>query len=1015
MAKVFISYSTTDSPIVDELRADLQQAGIEVWIDKVGLHPGTPDWDQALRDAIRKSDAILLAASPNSRRSPFVGDELALAEATKKPIFPVWIDGDLWIDSVPLGLGRRQHVDLRNDDSYAANLKRLVDTLLGVAQTIEPIVKEPLPEVSNPRNPYKGLRSFRASDSGDFFGRSTLVEELVAELTDIDRAARLLAVLGASGSGKSSVMMAGVLPQLQKQYPDWIYLDPIVPGDNPLDILSVALANQFTHLTEATIAESLTDRSTRGLTRLLGVLTGQPVVLYIDQFEELFTLVEKETDRRHFIDLITTAITDPNGNLTVLLSMRADFYDRPAAYRDFGNLIEKHHTLITPMTLANLYDVVQKPAQLPDVSVQFEDELVNEIVFAVREEVAALPLLQFTLEQLFEKRVGNLLTLDAYEAIGGIQGALARHAESTYAGLSSKKHQDMARSLFLRLIEPGQTEQDTTRRRASYSELTLSDADQTQLMEETARYFVDARLLVSDQSHEGRTLEVSHEALIREWARLGEWLHDAREDLRIQKNISTDAREWFERRKPQDMLYRGTVLDRAIKWSEANQASNTETLFIKSAIELTEELKAKDAARQEREDELATRAERQERAARNFRRASVILLFIFVLAVGAGIFAAISALDAQNEGNIASTQISEAEAQILELENIAPGATQGAQWFNASSNVGDQYRVDFARQGAPVPILTNNEWGSPIVREFNDIQMVLVPAGCFMMGSEDGSSDETPVHEQCFDKPFWIDRYEVTNENYGSVGCEAESSEPNQPRNCVNWFDARDYCEARGARLPTEPEWEYAARGPDNLVYTWGNIYNSAFVVNSAFLDDGISQVGSRPEGASWVGALDMIGNVSEWTSSLYGDYEYSNAYEDSDNTEDVRVWRGGLGSENFLRVAKRFSSSPLNVNLLIGFRCASDFILVPVEGLDGENLPNRFSANNPTAIVNSGGAELYTSSSTSSVRIMAVLDGEYEVIAITDEWVQVLAEDTSGAEVQAWIQISQVTIVTVE
>ncbi|MEL7434312.1 MAG: hypothetical protein AAFN11_10240, partial [Chloroflexota bacterium] len=479
------------------------------------------------------------------------------------------------------------------------------------------------------RNPYKGLRAFREADTADFFGRSILIDELLSAIDKTANKARLLAVLGASGSGKSSVMMAGVLPQLRQAHPDWLFLDPIVPSANPIEKLTIALARQLPQKSHSGIREDLLDRSTRGLHRLASELSDKPVGLYIDQFEEVFTLVEKESERRQFIDLIITAVTESDGVLTVLLSMRADFYDRPAQYREFGELIEKQHKLITPMTLADLYDVIQQPAQLPDVSLTFGDNLVTEMVFAVREEVAALPLLQFTLDQLFQRREGNTLTKSAYDDMGGIQGALAQHAEATYNNLPSDQHRSLARALFLRLIEAGQTEQDTTRRRATYNELTLPDVEQTRILQEVADTFVNARLLVTDTvsaprpEGEGlgvrvtneRTIEVSHEALIREWERLGTWLHDAREDLRLQKSLSADVAEWQRRGKSDDMLYRGTVLTEAQVWADRNTASRDETMFINESQRLEQERKAQ-----------------EKRAVRNLRYAFIGLGIVVILA-----------------------------------------------------------------------------------------------------------------------------------------------------------------------------------------------------------------------------------------------------------------------------------------------------------------------------------------------------------------------------------------------
>jgi formylglycine-generating enzyme required for sulfatase activity len=230
---------------------------------------------------------------------------------------------------------------------------------------------------------------------------------------------------------------------------------------------------------------------------------------------------------------------------------------------------------------------------------------------------------------------------------------------------------------------------------------------------------------------------------------------------------------------------------------------------------------------------------------------------------------------------------------------------------------------------------TNIDWKTlypnGFSQTFNGVEMVLVPKGCFMMGSNDGDSDEQPMHEQCFHAPFWIDKYEVTNVQFGSVGCEDWSSEPNQPRNCVTWFEARDYCAGRDARLPTEREWEYAARGVSNWVYPWGN----NFATKNAVFDDNSggkpAVVGSRPGGVAWIGAQDLSGNIWEWTSSWYGDYPYAvndgrEGIEDSNNNYIYRVLRGGsfVGSTDLLQTANRFRNNPDVANYYRGFRCSS-------------------------------------------------------------------------------------------
>jgi formylglycine-generating enzyme required for sulfatase activity len=243
-------------------------------------------------------------------------------------------------------------------------------------------------------------------------------------------------------------------------------------------------------------------------------------------------------------------------------------------------------------------------------------------------------------------------------------------------------------------------------------------------------------------------------------------------------------------------------------------------------------------------------------------------------------------------------------------------------------------------------VTSNDEW-TPYIQEFDGVEMALVPAGCFMMGSEGGDSSERPVHEVCFEEPFWIDVYEVTNAQYGSLGCEESSSDDDQPRNCVSWADAAAHCESRGARLPTEAEWEYAARGPDGLTYLWGDEFNcrlgnfddetryDLYTIEGGKGCDGFvvtAPVGSFPDGASWVGALDMSGNVWEWVADWYDDDYYDCSPRDNpggpDNGE-YRVLRGGSwghDGSNLLRAANRDWDNPSNEDIFNGFRCARSY-----------------------------------------------------------------------------------------
>lgn len=234
----------------------------------------------------------------------------------------------------------------------------------------------------------------------------------------------------------------------------------------------------------------------------------------------------------------------------------------------------------------------------------------------------------------------------------------------------------------------------------------------------------------------------------------------------------------------------------------------------------------------------------------------------------------------------------------------------------------------------------NTDW-TPHFQSFEGVEMALVPVGCFMMGSNDGSEDEKPVHQQCFNQPFWIDRTEVTRAQYQQCvdagQCESPpaseySTAPDQPINRVTWLQARTYCEWRSARLPTEREWEYAARGPDNLIYPWGNEFAADNVVYNT---SGSSFVGSKPDGVSWVGAQDMSGNLWEWVSTIYDQDRFKYPYNPDDGREEIsdsidilRVTRGGSweSSDEFLPASNRSLSGPTTRTNYYGFRCARDY-----------------------------------------------------------------------------------------
>lgn len=600
------AYTDAEHKVVTQFKADLQDHGITLLSSRAVRRKGGENPRKALKEAIYAVQMVLVIASPKARSSRHAQEALQLARMYRRPICAIWIEGTSFQDCLPgdvedlfATIDARQQYDLPLMRQVVDALERVqhASSASGEEATlpvIAPVIQaQTTDELRKPRNPYKGLHAFQQQDACDFFGRERLIDELLMALAagrQNEHGVRLLAIIGPSGSGKSSVVMAGLLPRLRAGAlpgsEEWLYLDPIIPGSHPLESLALAFAKYFPEKSLKTLYDDLEDDSMRSLHLLASTLPrceGKRVLLYVDQFEELFTQTLAEEERQHFIDLLIQAITEPGGPLLVVLTLRADFYDRLARSPALFRLIEHHQHFVLPMDIKGQRAVIEQPAALPDVCLTFEGDLVGDLLFEMQGQAGILPLLQFTLDQLFEQRQGNQLTLQAYHEMGGIKGALSRHAESTYAQLPSEEHRRLVRTLFLRLIDPGVTEQDTTRHRTPLAEFTLNDSSRGHLLRETLEAFIGARLLTTNTRVGVPTVEVSHEALIREWGRLADWLHEAHEDIRLQRAISKDVATWEQSNKRGDRLYRGSQLREAQAWARRDLPSSKETAFLRAS------------------------------------------------------------------------------------------------------------------------------------------------------------------------------------------------------------------------------------------------------------------------------------------------------------------------------------------------------------------------------------------------------------------------------------------------
>jgi WD40 repeat protein/class 3 adenylate cyclase len=374
--------------------------------------------------------------------------------------------------------------------------------------------------------PFKGLAPYGPEDAEYFFGRERLVAELTARVVG----APFLGVVGPSGSGKSSAVKAGLIPALalgvlpgSDQWP----LVVLRPGEHPTDVL--AEVSPVTSAGEA-----------RG-------------VLVVDQFEETFTICQDEAERRRFVASISELAKDPAR--LVVVAVRADYVGRCAGYPELARLFGENTVLVGPMDADELSRAIELPAQRAGLSV--EPELRDALVSDVVNQPGALPLLSTKLLELWQLRDGRTLTFASYRESGGVEAAIAGLAESAYAKLSPEQ-QSLARGILLRLAVVDA--EGAARRRAALSEFeTATDQDAARVLE----VFTDARLLITSEGH----IEVAHEALLREWPRLRDWLREDAEGTQLHQHLIQAARDWSERDRDRGELYRGARLSAALDWT----------------------------------------------------------------------------------------------------------------------------------------------------------------------------------------------------------------------------------------------------------------------------------------------------------------------------------------------------------------------------------------------------------------------------------------------------------------
>lgn len=494
--------------------------------------------------------------------------------------------------------------------------------------------------------PYRGLSSFQPEDSDRFFGR----EEMVADLVKRVQSQKVLVVGGSSGSGKSSLVRAGLIAALRNGAipgsENW-RIELFTPGRDALSELYFRLRgdaqNVRVRLDEFVARPSVARQ-------VLGDGGGEPLLLAIDQFEELCTLNEGNV-AEGFIDALA-AITDPaDSNVHVVIAVRADFYPNCAQFPWLAEAVSRNQVLVGPMTAGDLRRAIVEPARRGGFYV--EQHLVDAIVSEAGSDAGVLPLISHALVETWMRRMGATLTYEGYRASGGMAGAIRQTADAVFDNDFNDEERHVAKRLMLSLVTPGEGGGDA-RRIVARSEIE-DDAD-AEIMDRVIKRLTEARLLTIDD----KTIQITHEALLRSWPRLSRWIEDSRADLRMRLRVVQMAEEWIESGRDPEMLLRGARLDYTLEWLEnnADKAGAKEREFLAASTA------ARDAEQKERD--------RRRRHLRRLQIAAVSALG--VLAAGA----TVASFVAFNQSRQARENAEIADAATIEANDSFASALGAA-------------------------------------------------------------------------------------------------------------------------------------------------------------------------------------------------------------------------------------------------------------------------------------------------------------------------------------------------
>jgi WD40 repeat protein len=624
---VFLSYENSDKEVVEALAHRLVLEGVTLWIDIWNLIPGMP-WQEAVESALNVSNCCVVCIGQSGisywqnevmrvaldRRISVSGGMFRVIPV----LLPTATRGDYSL--LPDFLRDSVWVEFRTTLQDINAFHRLLSGIRGV---------EPGPGTDEAMyadiTPYRGLRMFDVDDWPFFFGREALVERLLDTLgkpSGTQPEKRFLGIIGPSGSGKSSIARAGLIASMkQGKIPGSERWGVAItrPGSDPAlslarAICSVDQEEPDTETVQNLRQSLLNDNHTLHLVASLtarSASTSYRLVILVDQFEELFTLCQDEQHRQKVIENLLYAATMADGPTIVLITLRADFYGKCAAYTTLAVLLSNNNALVGAMTKWEIRRSIVRPAVL--AGSEFEQGLVEKLLRDVEGQIGSLPLLQDVLLELWNRRTERKLTHDAYRQVGGVGSALEGRAEQVFAQLNVAE-QALCKHLFLQLIQPGDGT-DHTSRRAELGELLGSTDDQTvaasvllKLASDDARLLTigsnlaeaedDPSLLMPTRADlfgmREISVEVVHEALVHSWKRLRNWIEADRVALRLAHRIAEDARTWNRGQRDPSYLYHGAQLVEAQDW--LINSTNTSTVLQRSFIEAS--TAARDAAQQ---------------------------------------------------------------------------------------------------------------------------------------------------------------------------------------------------------------------------------------------------------------------------------------------------------------------------------------------------------------------------------------------------------------------------------